>query len=306
MVDGHGDLIADDVFCLPDGPRVLDCLEFDDQLRHVDALDDVAFLAMDLERLGRADLGTGFLDAYAEFAGDPAPTSLRHHYIAYRALVRAKVACLRHDQTGAGADAGIAVRYSELSRVTCVEERCGWRWSAAFPERGSPRSRVAWPTAAERAAVLGPRPQGARRSRSRRVRHRRIPGRPLQHRPHRGPLPAPAAAGRTTPRAGRVGGTGRLVDGRHHRTAAAALAARSSSDLVALECRAPAQVAAQRIHDRGATASDATAAIAAAMAAAADPWPDAIVVDTTAAVDRCLADAIDAWNSAPNSVLRVG
>jgi hypothetical protein len=42
------------------------------------------------------------------------------------------------------------------------------------------------------------------------------------------------------------------------------------------------------------------------MAAAADPWPEAIVVDTTAAVDRCLADATDAWNGAPNSVLRVG
>ena len=25
--DGHGDLLADDVFCLPDGPRVLDCLD---------------------------------------------------------------------------------------------------------------------------------------------------------------------------------------------------------------------------------------------------------------------------------------
>ena len=114
LVDGHGDLIADDVFCLADGPRVLDCLDFDDHLRHVDVLDDVAFLAMDLERLGRADLGAAFLDAYAEFSGDPAPTSLRHHYIAYRALVRAKVACLRHDQTGSGADA------DTLSMAVCI------------------------------------------------------------------------------------------------------------------------------------------------------------------------------------------
>jgi predicted kinase len=65
-------------------------------------------------------------------------------------------------------------------------------------------------------------------------------------------------------------------------------------------------VAAQRIRERGATASDATAAVAAAMAATADPWPDATVVDTTAAVDHCLADATAAWNGAPNSVLRVG
>jgi uncharacterized protein len=29
VVDGHGDLLAEDIFCLDDGPRILDCLEFD-------------------------------------------------------------------------------------------------------------------------------------------------------------------------------------------------------------------------------------------------------------------------------------
>ena len=42
---------------LSDGPRVLDCLEFDDELRYGDVLADVAFLAMDLERLGAPALG---------------------------------------------------------------------------------------------------------------------------------------------------------------------------------------------------------------------------------------------------------
>ncbi|HTK16451.1 MAG TPA: AAA family ATPase [Acidimicrobiia bacterium] len=93
--DGHGDLLADDIFCLADAPRVLDCLEFDDHLRYGDVLADVAFLAMDLERLGRADLAHHFLDRYRERAGDAWPESLEHFYIAYRALVRAKVACLR-------------------------------------------------------------------------------------------------------------------------------------------------------------------------------------------------------------------
>src|SRR6185295_4997985 len=54
--DGHGDLLADDIFLLDDGPRVLDYLEFDNALRLGDGLADVAFLAMDLERLGRQDL----------------------------------------------------------------------------------------------------------------------------------------------------------------------------------------------------------------------------------------------------------
>ena len=82
---------------------MLDCLEFDDALRFVDALDDVAFLAMDLERLGRPDLAEYFHDAYVEFSADPAPPSLWHHYLAYRAFVRVKVACLRHEQGAADA-----------------------------------------------------------------------------------------------------------------------------------------------------------------------------------------------------------
>jgi hypothetical protein len=96
--DGHGDLLADDVFCLDDGPRILDCLEFDDRLRYGDVLLDVAFLAMDLECLGAPDLARRFLDWYTEFSGRPFPASLASHYVAYRAHVRAKVACLRHDQ----------------------------------------------------------------------------------------------------------------------------------------------------------------------------------------------------------------
>lgn len=78
-----------------DGPRVLDCLEFDDRLRHGDGLADAAFLAMDLARLGWPDLARHFLDSYRMAAGDSWPAALVHHRIAYRAQVRAKVAALR-------------------------------------------------------------------------------------------------------------------------------------------------------------------------------------------------------------------
>ena len=83
---------------MPEGPVLLDCLDFDDQLRYVDCIDDAAFLAMDLEFLGRKDLADYFLDTYSHFAKDDAPTSLKHFYIAYRALVRAKVDCIRFAQ----------------------------------------------------------------------------------------------------------------------------------------------------------------------------------------------------------------
>jgi aminoglycoside phosphotransferase family enzyme/predicted kinase len=108
IVDGHADLLADDIFCMPDGPALLDCLEFDDQLRYVDGIDDAAFLAMDLEFLGRKDLGDYFLDEYSRRADDAAPRALRDFYIAYRALVRAKVDCIRVAQghRDAAIDAG--------------------------------------------------------------------------------------------------------------------------------------------------------------------------------------------------------
>ena len=98
IVDGHGDLLADDIFCVDGEPALLDCLEFDDDLRYVDRIDDAAFLAMDLEFLGCKELGDYFLERYAAHSGETAPSSLRDFYIAYRAVVRAKVDCVRPTQ----------------------------------------------------------------------------------------------------------------------------------------------------------------------------------------------------------------
>ena len=105
IVDGHADLLADDIFCMPDGPALLDCLEFDSHLRYVDGIDDAAFLAMDLEFLGRKELGDFFLDEYRRRADDPTPRCLMDFYVAYRAVVRAKVDCIRIAQGHRDAEA---------------------------------------------------------------------------------------------------------------------------------------------------------------------------------------------------------
>ena len=126
VVDGHGDLLSEDIFCLPDGPVLLDCLEFDDHLRYVDGVDDAAFLAMDLEFLGRRDLADSFLDDYMRQSGDTAPRSLRDFCVAYRAIVRAKVDCIRVGQghQGAMADAhrhvAIAVEHLRSATVQLI------------------------------------------------------------------------------------------------------------------------------------------------------------------------------------------
>ncbi|WP_156685542.1 bifunctional aminoglycoside phosphotransferase/ATP-binding protein [Mycobacterium sp. Marseille-P9652] len=117
IVDGHGDLLADDIFWVGGKPALLDCLEFDDRLRYVDCVDDAAFLAMDLEFLGRKDLGDHFLERYAEHAGHTeqmGPPGLRDFYIAYRAGVRAKVDCVRVTQGNPEA-AGDAARHLAIA-----------------------------------------------------------------------------------------------------------------------------------------------------------------------------------------------
>ena len=95
-------------------------------LRWLDGLDDASFLAMDLERLGAPDLASRFISWYAEYSGGPVPASLHHHYVTYRAFVRAKVACLRarHGDGQAAAEAwqlaGITMGHLRAGAVTLV------------------------------------------------------------------------------------------------------------------------------------------------------------------------------------------
>jgi hypothetical protein len=80
---------------------VVDCIEFNDRFRHVDSLDDVCFLASDLERLNRADLADYLVSAYRRRLRDAAPDALVSFYKSYRDGVRAKVAGLRAAQESA-------------------------------------------------------------------------------------------------------------------------------------------------------------------------------------------------------------
>lgn len=95
-VDGHGDVHLEHVW-FEDGdapPRLIDCIEFDDDLRRVDVASEVAFLAMDLRYRGRDDLAARFLRRYAQEADDFHLFEVVDLFAAYRAGVRAKVAVL--------------------------------------------------------------------------------------------------------------------------------------------------------------------------------------------------------------------
>jgi aminoglycoside phosphotransferase family enzyme len=91
VVEGHGDLRPEHV-CLEDAPVVIDCLEFEREFRLVDPADELAFLALECERLGAHQVGEAILAAYAVAAGDAPPTQLLDFYKSYRACLRAKLA----------------------------------------------------------------------------------------------------------------------------------------------------------------------------------------------------------------------
>ncbi|ANW65041.1 hypothetical protein BCA37_16870 [Mycobacterium sp. djl-10] len=289
IVDGHGDLLADDIFCASSGPVPLDCLEFDDRLRYIDGLDDAAFLAMDLEFLDRRDLSVLFLDSYRRAAQDDAPQSLAHFYIAYRAVVRAKVDCIRMSQGRGGADDDarrhLDVALDHLQAATA-------RLILIGGGPGSGKSTLA--------AAL-------RESLDAEVISTDVVRRELQQ---SGALSGSAGdvdGGLYTPgnvarvyavvleRAAGVLARGRsvILDGTwrdpRQRQKAMEVAQRSSAALVEIACQADLSLSQHRIGTRGPTSSDATAAIAAEITAA--PWPGAHTVDTSRPLAESVAEA---------------
>ncbi|MBV9893145.1 MAG: AAA family ATPase [Chloroflexi bacterium] len=93
--DGHGDLHAASVCATRRRLYLFDCIEFNARFRCADVAADVAFLAMDLDHLGRADLSHAFVDAYVRRSGDMELESVLDFYKCYRAFVRGKVLSFR-------------------------------------------------------------------------------------------------------------------------------------------------------------------------------------------------------------------
>jgi len=99
IVEGHGDLRPEHCF-LTQPPQVIDCLEFNRTLRCVDPVDELSYLALECELLGRKDLGEAALERYYRCCDDRPPESLSRFYRANRALLRAHLAAA-HLQDGA-------------------------------------------------------------------------------------------------------------------------------------------------------------------------------------------------------------
>jgi aminoglycoside phosphotransferase family enzyme len=94
IVECHGDLRPEHVY-LHQSLAVIDCLEFSHQLRVADAADELAFLALECERLGMPASGRALLQAYGQLSRDAPPPELLDFYQSCRAGTRAVIAA-RH------------------------------------------------------------------------------------------------------------------------------------------------------------------------------------------------------------------
>ena len=272
ICDGHGDLQASDIFCLDDGVRILDCLEFSDRLRWEDVCADVAFLVMDLERLGRRDAARMFVTAYERHSGVRLPPSLLHFYVALRAYVRAKVACLRSQQDASVADPARDLQALALKHLRSA--RSALVLVGGLP--GTGKSTLAAGLAGETGWVL---------ARSDEIR---------QHRPSGPDRYAPEAVAGVYNELLRIArkhlerGESIILDASwvsaEQRARAAEVAHETGNELLAICCACDDAIGTDRIRQRlalGDDVSEATVAVRDAMEVDMEPWQSATVIDTS-------------------------
>ncbi|MFW8567196.1 AAA family ATPase [Orrella sp. 11846] len=97
--EGHGDLHLANITCTAKGIVAFDALEFDDDLRAIDLICEIAFPFMDLLAHGEHRLAWVFLNQYLQLTGDYTGLAYLEYYVRYRALVRSKVSLLRIKQS---------------------------------------------------------------------------------------------------------------------------------------------------------------------------------------------------------------
>ncbi|MDD5328467.1 MAG: hypothetical protein PHX38_00550 [Sulfuricella sp.] len=125
VIEAHGDLRPEHI-CLGPEPVVIDCLEFKREFRILDCADELAFLAMECERLGAPAVGQTFFEVYRESTGDNPPERLIHFYESYRAALRAKITAWHLkdcEERNRVKWSGLAMEYLRLAEIHAREFR---------------------------------------------------------------------------------------------------------------------------------------------------------------------------------------
>ncbi len=282
--DGHGDLQLQHFFVHEPNRSVsvIDCVEFNQSFRCADVAADVAFLAMDLDHQGRPDLSDLFVNRYADVAADHELMEVVDFYKAYRALVRAKVLCLKSrepevPESDCTAAVARAKRYSALASLYGEPEERARALILVCGPPGAGKTTLAWALSARlgapvvssdvvRKALLGMKPtqrgpRGLQQGIYRPEVTRRVYARLL-------------SLASTILRAGRSVILDATYPLRAWRAEASRLARDEKTAFVIVECRADASTVARRLKKREndpESVSDATRGVARALAARYEP-----------------------------------
>jgi len=88
--DGHGDIRLEHVAFLREGVCIFDCIEFNDRFRYGDMVNDMCFLSMELDFVGK-DLSAAYEEEYRKLTEDEDFYIVLPFFKCYRAYVRGKV-----------------------------------------------------------------------------------------------------------------------------------------------------------------------------------------------------------------------
>jgi len=112
VVECHGDLRPEHVL-VSDPPAVIDCLEFDRDLRVMDRAEEICVLEIECARIGHAAIGAWLLRACLARLCDHAPEALLDFYRSHRAAHRAKLYVWRSAEPDGGSPQDWRARAAE-------------------------------------------------------------------------------------------------------------------------------------------------------------------------------------------------
>lgn len=120
----HGDLHLKNICLYQNQILLFDRIELNEEFRFVDVMYDVAFVVMDLEGRGRADLGNRFLNTYIEQTGDWEGLQLLPFYLTRQAYVRGKVNSLILD------DPAVSEEQKEIAKQDAIQYyKLAWQYT---------------------------------------------------------------------------------------------------------------------------------------------------------------------------------
>lgn len=123
IVDGHGDLRPEHVY-LMGIPKIIDCLEFRPDLRQLDPVNELAYLALECRRLGGPAIESALLRRYCQRSGDAPPPDLVRFYGELNAVIRARIAVQHLAEPGARTCEELVKRAAEY---LAAARECGRR-----------------------------------------------------------------------------------------------------------------------------------------------------------------------------------